>query len=116
MSRSAWFHSCLGPFLLMAITGCSTVGTAVTWPVKQTVLLTTDVTSYTVKTTVSLAADITKSTVKAGLDATVWTATETVVRTAAETAARTVVEEGTRAAIRAKGKGVAAAVIEEVLD
>jgi hypothetical protein len=69
-----------------------------------------------VKTTVSLASDITKSTVKAGLDATVWTVTETVVRTAAETALKPAVREGTKAVIRGKGEGAVAAAIGRVLD
>lgn len=116
MNCFACFCSCLGSLLLITITGCSTVRAGVTWPIKQTVSLATDVTSYTVKTTVSLASDITKSTVKAGLDATVWTATETVVRTATETALKPTVREGTKAAIRRKGEGVVAAAIGKVLD
>ena len=47
-SVSIW----LLPLLVLAVTGCSTVGKAVVWPIKETVELATDVTAFTAKTTV----------------------------------------------------------------
>ncbi len=57
MRRSVSVATWLLPLLVLAATGCTTVGKAVVWPVKQTVELATEVTAFTAKTTISLAAD-----------------------------------------------------------
>ena len=56
------------PLLVLAMAGCSTVGKAVVWPVKETVELATDITAFTAKTTISLAAEIVEYTAKKTID------------------------------------------------
>ena len=68
MHRSRSVTTWLLPLLVLATTGCTTLGKAVVWPVKETVELTSDVTEFTAKTTISLAAETVGYTARKTID------------------------------------------------
>ena len=68
MHRSRSVAPWLVPLLVLATTGCTTLGKAVVWPVRQTVELATDVTAFTARTTISLAANTVEYTAKKTID------------------------------------------------
>ena len=68
MQRSRLVTTWLLPLLVLATTGCTTVGKALVWPVKETVELATDVTAFTAKTTISLVAETVGYTAKKTID------------------------------------------------
>ena len=68
MHRSRSVTTWLLSLLVLATAGCTTVGKAVVWPVKETVELTSDVTAFTAKTTISLAAETVGYTARKTID------------------------------------------------
>ena len=68
MHRSRFVAPWLLPLLVLAATGCTTVGKALVWPVRETVELATDVTAFTAKTTFSLAANTVEYTARKTID------------------------------------------------
>ena len=68
MHRSRSVATWLLPLLVLATTGCTTVGKAVVWPVKETVELASDITTFTAKTTISLVAETVGYTARKTID------------------------------------------------